>query len=173
MKRFLAAAAAFAVILGLSRGRSGAAPLWPLPKRRTIKSGGKFGKRRPLLSGDPTTHHAGIDIGGKYGDAIVAPEDGTIIKNQGWDGPNAVATLLQTKDRVLLFGAVRPGSRFKPGTEVKRGQKIAEVGRYPGGSQMLHFETYRIGTTKNHRWYWGESQPDILLDPTDYVARMV
>lgn len=143
-------------------------PFWPLPavtrKRYTFGWGRAKGVR----------HHAGVDLYAPRGSAVVAPEAGTLVRWQRFMGPKSVALLMQTDSGiVILFGEVEPNSWRKHGlgigNRVRAGQTVAEVGINPGGSQMLHFETYVQGTTKNHRWYKGKPPPPALLDPTRYL----
>lgn len=161
--------------------RPGAAPLWPLPgvsSKGKPTSLGSFGAPRK----QGTKFHAGVDLGAPEGTVVVAPEDGTLVRDQGWDGLNAKALLLETArpgGPVLLFGGVAPGSwpvnekgrldkRF-----VRRGEPIAVIGRYPNGGTMLHFETYVRGTRQNRKWFQMRPKPGSLIDPTPYVGAMV
>jgi len=162
----------------------GLSPLWPLPRSRRRWRPSSFGQARPFGSSKPTRAHEGIDIRAKEGDPVLAPTDGTVIGVQGWDGPNTRGLLFQSwGGPVLVFGAVKPGSYPKPGTPaatVKRGEKIAEIGRYPGGSTMLHFEVWKVGTTKRKPWPWRPTQaerdavrPAALVNPQKYLAATV
>lgn len=160
----------------------GEAPLWPLPGRplgTKVRASRRFGALRKA----GTKHHAGIDLGAPEGTVVVAPEDGRLVATQGWDGPNAKAVLLETArpdGPVLFFGAVAPDSWPTDAQgnlverDVKRGEQIAVLGRYPGPkrSSMLHFEMYRRGSRNNRKWFVG-SRPNSLLDPTSYVESMV
>ncbi len=161
----------------------GAAPLWPLPGRplgTKVRSARRFGALRK----NGTKYHAGIDLGAPEGTVVVAPEDGRLVATQGWDGPNAKAVLLETArpdGPVLFFGAVAPDSWPTDAEgnlvelDVKRGEQIAVLGRYPGAkrSSMLHFEIYRRGSRNSRKWFVGMSRPNSLRDPTPYVESMV
>ena len=145
-------------------------PVWPLPgvtKRRWTFGASRAGGRR---------HHAGVDLYAPRGSVVLAPEAGTIVAAQPFNGPNAVALLIQTDTGpVILLGEIEPDSwrefDLDIGSRVSAGQEVARVGINPGGSQMLHYEMYRDGTTRNDRWYYGRPPPDNLLDPTGYLQR--
>lgn len=159
----------------------GAAPLWPLvgrPLGTSVRPSRSFG----ALRANGTKYHAGMDLGAPEGTLVVAPEDGTLVASQGWDGLNAKAVLLETAREggpVLFFGAVAPGSWPTDAQgdlikkEVKRGEVIARLGHYPGGSTMLHFEMYKRGARQNRKWYTTAPRPAPLLDPKPYVESMV
>lgn len=157
--------AAAGLALALSRGGSSggmtAHPVWPLLNKREklvpevgVYWGARgFGVDRGQGTGK---YHAGIDLVADWGDPVLATEDGTIVATQGWDGSNAKAILLETISGVVpLYGAVAPGSwkefGLGVGSKVQRGQAIARVGQYPGGSEMLHFELYTKGTTTDRK----------------------
>jgi murein DD-endopeptidase MepM/ murein hydrolase activator NlpD len=152
----------------------GASPLWPLPGSARRWRSTSFGSQRPWLSPNPTRHHSGIDIRAKQGDPVLSPDSGTVINTSGWRGPDTATVFLQMDGGpMLVFGAVAPGSYPVKGARVSRGQKIAEVGRYPGGSTMLHLELHKVGTTKRIPWMWGKPQPGSLVDPTNYLLATV
>jgi len=153
-------------------------PAWPLPTvepKLVATYGGKsFGAARAPKAGVRPRQHAGVDILAPRGAPVVAMEGGTIVAHQRFNGPLAHALLLQTDSGiVLLYGEVEPESWSELGVDigsrVERGDAIARVGQNPGGSTMLHFETYRRGTSQNHRWYADGYPPPELLDPTVYL----
>ena len=164
MPYILGAAAFAAVALGSKsssaktskKSKGSSKPLWPLVNNFDAKVpevGVHWSARAIGASRSATKLHSGIDLRAKDGDICVATEDGVIVKTQGWDGPEAKAILLQSDSGpVLLYGAVRPNSwnefGVKAGVRVKKGQPIARVGMYPGGSSMLHFEMYKKGTQR-------------------------
>lgn len=177
-------AAGVAVYALGSRRRSGAAggasigksnPVWPIVGGRDPKvptSGGKaIGASRPN-----DRKHAGIDLIDNAGRIVVATEAGRIVAMNPWDGANAKSLLLETDSGIVInYGAVAPNSWYEfgvgMGSKVASGQPIARIGRYPGGSTMLHFEIYSSGTRKNEQWKSGRNPPDNLLDPTNYLER--
>ena len=83
----------------------------------------------------------------------------------------------QSIERAMLTAGIDlpdPGQRPETmGERVQRGETIAKVGRYPGGSTMLHFEVYRVGTRKRPRWPFGKPQPGSLVDPHSYLLATV
>lgn len=150
-----------------------ATPFWPMPSitKRVATYGGKaFGASR--LEG--LRRHAGVDILAPRGAEVVAPESGTIVATQRFNGPRAHALLLQTDSGpVILLGEVEPGSWHQYnagiGSRVEGGQPVARVGINPRGSTMLHYEMYREGTARNHQWWKAAAAPAELLDPTVYL----
>jgi len=115
--------------------------------------------------------HAGVDMRAKFDDVLVAIGDGVIVGKQGWSGDNAKAIVVQLDGGpAVVYGAVKPNSmaEFKVdvGSRFRAGQPLCRVGRYPGGSTMLHLETYTEGTTRNARWCAGSKAPGNLLDPS-------
>jgi Peptidase family M23 len=156
------------LIDGVPAAEGAQSPVWPLPdvtlRRWTFGASRGGGSRR----------HAGVDLYARRGSVVLAPEAGEIVATQRFNGPNAVALLIQTDTGpVILLGEVEPRSwqqfGLSRGSRVDAGQPVATVGINPGGSQMLHLEMYRDGTRKNHRWYAGQEAPDELLDPTGYL----
>lgn len=151
------------------------APAWPLPEvtpRRVYTHGGKaFGASRAAGK----RNHAGVDILAPRYALVVAPESGTIVASQTFNGPNAYALLIQTDSGpVILLGEVEPDSwrefGLAIGSRVDKGQPVARVGINPGGSTMLHYEMYREGTKRNYSWPASSPAPAALLDPTAYLS---
>lgn len=150
-------------------------PVWPLPdvaKRVATYGGLAFGAQRKIGA----RHHAGVDILASRRDIVVAPESGEIVASQTFNGPDAHALLVQTDTGpVLLLGEVSPGSWSEfgvaVGSRVTAGQPVARVGVNPGGSTMLHFETYTEGTDRNAQWWKGSAPPSGLLNPTRYLEQ--
>lgn len=146
------------------------APLWPLaqaPRRWT--SGGRFGASRS--SG--ARKHAGIDLGAPAGTPVLATEPGEIVRVwKGWAGGDTARVVERTDSGLtLVYAAIsKNGIAVSKGDRVDAGQLLGVVGTYPGGSQMLHFETYAFGND-NRRWATADGPPDGLLNPTDYLER--
>ena len=69
-----------------------------------------------------------------------------------------VVNYAQVKEDPTLF-------HWKVGASVKGGQSIARV----SWTAMLHFETYRLGTTQLVVWLRGKRRPAALLNPTGYL----
>jgi hypothetical protein len=149
-------------------------PLWPLPTPpKAWTSGGSFGAKRPS-SKTFTRHHQGVDLYASKGTPVLACEDGIVVADQGWDGPDTRAVLVESKETgvLLLYGAVAPGSYPKNGTKVVQGQQIATIGVYPHGSSMLHIEAWKPGVRPPRpRWEANGSQPSQLYDISEYLER--
>lgn len=157
----------------------GSEPLWVLPGNKNPVRASSFGQGRPYASENPTTHHTGVDIRARAGDPVVMPEDGTVVRNQGWSGDHAKATIVQLwSGPVLVFGAVDPDHLPKPGTPLRRGELVGRIGVYPKGSQMLHFEQWKVGSFKDAPrppgpWKWDAPRPAALVNPYEYLSAMV
>lgn len=152
----------------------GTSPLWPLPSSTRAWRASSFSSRRPWSGGPPQSHHKGIDIKAKRGDPVVVPETGKVIGKTGWVGDETAGVLFQTfGGPTLVFGAVEPGSFPDTGKVLERGEQIARIGRYPGGSSMLHLELYKVGTTKRVKWPWETPQPPTLVNPNSYLLATV
>lgn len=110
--------------------------IWPLTGRITSP----FGTREATEI--VTANHYGIDIGGNTGDAIVAAMDGivTLTSEEGGYGKH-----IQIKNgEVYTLYAHCSKLLVSEGTEVKQGQKIAEVGATGRATgPHLHFEIKR------------------------------
>lgn len=152
----------------------GFSPLWPLPSSPRKWRPSSFSSGRPWASANPTSHHSGIDIRAKEGDPVRVPREGVVIGKTGWRGPNTRGVLFQSfGGPMLVFGAVAPGSFPPAGTILERGELIGRIGRYPGGDTMLHFEVWKVGTTKRQKWLWNQPQPAALVNPHQYLLATV
>ncbi len=93
---------------------------------------------------DPV-HSKGIDIAAESGAPVLAAADGQVV--YAGNGLRAYGNLVIIKhndDYVSAYGHNR-ANLVAQGQEVKRGQKIAEVGLNEGGAPRLHFEIRRGG----------------------------
>ncbi len=155
-------------------------PLWPMPtvtpKFATWSLGG--GRPSPCTVSTCQRWHAGVDLTNAPDKAVVvAPEDGTIAGlDKGWtDGTRAIFFVTDS-GLFLVLGGIIAGSHKewsrKVGDKIKRG---GELGRIVGSYGMLHFETYAAtpGRTANSRWWKDDPPPEGLLNPANYVERMV
>jgi murein DD-endopeptidase MepM/ murein hydrolase activator NlpD len=114
--------------------------LYPLPKAYTLTS--KFGIRIDPITGKKGVMHKGIDIGAPSGTDILAAEAGVVIRAEWWSTYGNVVIIDHGGGFWTLYAHIRPnGIKVKNGEEVKKGQKIAEVGN-TGASKgnHLHFE---------------------------------
>jgi murein DD-endopeptidase MepM/ murein hydrolase activator NlpD len=117
--------------------------------------------------------HAAIDLFANAGDPVVACQDGQIVNFYRFNGPDAWAVIVAHSGVVINYGEVASDSlarlNLRRGSQVRAGQQIATIGRNPGGSAMLHFETYVPGTRANLRWMTGNPPPAAVRDPTRYL----
>jgi hypothetical protein len=155
-------------------------PAWPLPSVTPKFATWSLGGGRPFGCTAKTCQrwHAGIDLtGAPNGALVIAPEDGIVAGvDKGWtDGTRAL--FLQTESGLfLVLGGVIAGSHkefgIAAGQRVKKGDKL---GRIEGDYGMLHLEAYKAepGRTANSRWWKDDPPPEGLLNPTNYVERMV
>jgi len=154
-------------------------PAWPMPTVKAKFALWSFGGGRPFGCdlGACKRWHAGIDLTGAGGGAlVVSPEDATVIAvDRGWSSGSKAIFLRTESGLFLVLGGVIKGSSkefdVESGTQVKRG---AHLGRVLGSYGMIHFETYVAGDrTKNSPWWKDKPAPAGLLNPTNYVERMV
>ena len=157
-----------------------AKPAWPLPGVLPKFATWSVGGGRPFGCKEATCKrwHAGIDLtGAPDGALIIAPEDALVVGiDRSWDD-QAKAMFLQTKTGLfLVLGGFRPGSSKEfgvmHGQQVRKGDKL---GRVHGPYGMIHLETYvgNGGRTSNSVWWKSDPPPAGLLNPTNYVERMV
>lgn len=105
--------------------------MWPL----TGKVIEKFDEKR----------NKGIDISGREGDPVVAAGDGSVVySGSGLRGYGNLVIVKHNDDFISAYAHNRQ-ILVKQGQVVKRGQRIAEVGKTDATSPMLHFEIRRGG----------------------------
>ena len=155
-------------------------PVWPLPSVTPKFATWSLGGGRPFgcSQGKCERWHAGVDLtGAPQGAVVIAPEDALIVGlDKGWtDGTKAV--FLRTDSNLfLVLGGVIAGSHkefgLMTGTRIRRGEKL---GRIVGSYGMLHFETYAATPDRaaNSRWWREDAPPQGLLNPINYIERMV
>jgi len=87
----------------------------------------------------------GIGIAGKEGDPVVASADGQVVySGSGLRGYGNLVILKHNDDFISAYAHNRQ-ILVKQGQMVKRGQRIAEVGRSDTTQPKLHFEIRRQG----------------------------
>lgn len=162
--------------------------IWPVITSNSRKlevpyldGGGNYVNGNPArafgsIRGNGARYHVGIDLYCNDQDICVACEDGKIVGIQGFLNITK-AVLLQTNSGIVcLYGEVEDGSwnefNIKKGSVVRKGQPICRIGKNNAGTQMLHFETYIRGTTKNSTWNTGENPPSQILNPTKYLLNI-
>jgi murein DD-endopeptidase MepM/ murein hydrolase activator NlpD len=138
---------------------------------------GRPGRRFLAQRNAGTRFHVGIDLFANPGDEVVACEDGKVIGfyefYESSAGEMTFALLVEHSKFVVNYGEVTRDSpvrfRWKKGDSVKSGQSIARV----SSTSMTHFETYRLGTTRNQRWLPKQKRPAALLNPTTYLLGLL
>lgn len=140
-------------------------PLKPQPLEpdagKTVSSAGAPSARGfiwpasgPVLQGFAEPRSMGVSIGGKPGDPVVAAADGRVIFSG--PGPRGYGNLLIVKhdNDTLSVYAHNRALLVKEGANVKRGQRIAELGDSGADRPKLHFEIRKQGKP---------------VDPSDYL----
>jgi len=154
-------------------------PMWPMPEVPPKFATWSVGGGRPSACTEDKCErwHAGIDLtGAPDGALIVAPEDAVVVGiDRGWSEGAKAAFLRTNTGLFLVLGGFKQGSHkqfgIKEGQTVHKGDKLGEIlGTYP----MVHLETYEAeGRKANSVWWKDDPPPDGLLNPTNYVERMV
>ncbi|PCC68237.1 Peptidoglycan-binding (PGRP) domain of peptidoglycan hydrolases-containing protein [Nannocystis exedens] len=154
-------------------------PAWPLPTVTPKFATWSVGGGRPFgcAAGKCERWHAGIDLtGAPDGALVIAPEDALVVGiDRGWSEGSKAAFLRTKSGLFLVLGGFKAGSHKEygivHGQEVRKGDKL---GRVLGSYGMIHLETYEAASrTANSVWWESEPPPDGLLNPTNYVERMV
>lgn len=87
----------------------------------------------------------GIKIGGSEGQAITAAEGGRVVySGSGLIGYGRLIIIKHNDNYLSAYGHNRQ-LLVKEGDQVKKGDRIAEMGRSNDGKPMLHFEIRRVG----------------------------
>ena len=112
---------------------------WRWPVKGRVASG--------FVPGDPA--RKGIDIAGRLGQAVVASEAGRVVyAGNGLIGYGTLIILKHNKNYLSAYGYNRR-LLVKEGDKVKRGGRLAEMGKDIHGKPRLHFEIRRNGTPVN------------------------
>lgn len=87
----------------------------------------------------------GLDIGGKVGDPVYASASGRVVYSG--TGLRGYGKLIIIKHNQIYLSAYAHNSNLlvKEGQNVKKGQKIAEIGNTDSDRAKLHFEIRRLG----------------------------
>ncbi len=98
-----------------------------------------------LLAGFDEARNKGLDIGGKPGDPVLAAADGRVV--YAGSGLRGYGNLIIVKhnNTYLTAYAHNQSLLVKEDQEVRRGQKIAEMGNSDADQVKLHFEIRRQG----------------------------
>ncbi|TSE13544.1 peptidoglycan DD-metalloendopeptidase family protein [Mesorhizobium intechi] len=134
-------------------------------------SGGNASRRFMADRNGGARYHCAIDLYCSQGDAVVAVEDGRIVNFYPfYQGTNAL--LVQHAGHVVNYGEVAPNSLtalgLRIGDRVRAGQRIGTIGRL----NMLHFETYASGTTRNYSWPQSSPRPSRLRNPSQLLLNL-
>ncbi|REK69630.1 M23 family peptidase [Paenibacillus paeoniae] len=113
-----------------------------------------FGTRNHPITGKSHTH-TGIDFGAPQGTDIFAAEGGVVIVSQLWSGYGNCIIIDHGNGLWTLYGHIRNGGLLvSVGDQVKRGQKIAEVGSTGNSTgPHLHFEVRKNEVPVNPSGY--------------------
>lgn len=126
---------------------------WPVPDSHRITS--NFGRRVDPITGKAAGHN-GLDIGAPQGTTIVAAESGLVTVAGYVRGFGNTVMIAHGSDIHTLYGHIRNGGiMVKVGQEVKRGQKIAEVGS--------------TGRSTGPHLHFGVYKNDVAVDPLQYL----
>jgi lipoprotein NlpD len=98
-----------------------------------------------VLAGFDEARNKGVDIGGKAGDPVLAAADGRVVyAGAGLRGYGNLV-ILKHNNTYLTAYAHNQALLVKEDQNVKRGQKIAEMGSSDADRVKLHFEIRRQG----------------------------
>ena len=102
-------------------------------------------KSRVVAGFSETANLKGIDIAGKEGEAVVASAPGKVV--YAGSGLRGYGKLIIIKHNKTYLSAYAHNKEIlvKEGEQVKKGQKIAEMGSSDADSVKLHFEIRRLG----------------------------
>jgi len=118
---------------GAAKGGSASVKGWQWPAKGKV------------VTSFPRSGGKGIDIAGKYGQAIVAASSGRVVySGSGLIGYGQLIIVKHNK-RYLSAYAHNNKILVKEGDTVTGGQRIAEMGRSGSNQAMLHFEIRRDG----------------------------
>lgn len=120
---------------------------WPSATSNRMTS--QFGHRIDPITGKKGALHQGLDIGAAKGTGVLAAENGRVITS-GWiNGYGNVVMIDHGKGMVTVYGH-NSKLTAKIGQEVKRGEKIAEVGSTGRSTgNHIHFEVRIDGKAVN------------------------
>jgi lipoprotein NlpD len=98
-----------------------------------------------VLAGFDDAKNKGIDIGGKLGEPVLASADGKVVyAGSGLRGYGNLV-ILKHNNTYLTAYAHNQTLLVKEDQQVKRGQKIAEMGNSDSEQVKLHFEIRKLG----------------------------
>lgn len=123
----------------------------PPPRRSVVRRGNNalqwiLPTQGKLISGfSESANRKGVDIAGKLGQAIYASAPGKVVYSGS--GLRGYGKLLIIKHNKMYLSAYAHNNKLlvKEGQVVRRGQKIAEMGKTDSDRVKLHFEVRRLG----------------------------
>jgi len=98
-----------------------------------------------VLAGFDESRNKGVDIAGKAGDPVVAAADGRVVYSGAGLRGYGNLIILKHNDTYLTAYAHNQKLLVKEDQNVKKGQKIAEMGNTDADRVKLHFEVRRQG----------------------------
>ncbi|MDZ7652256.1 MAG: peptidoglycan DD-metalloendopeptidase family protein [Burkholderiaceae bacterium] len=99
----------------------------------------------PVVETFDETRNKGIDITGKDGDPVLAAGDGQVVyRGNGLRGYGNLVIVKHTDEFISAYAHNR-AILVEQGQSVKRGQRIAEMGKSDADTPKLHFEVRRQG----------------------------
>jgi lipoprotein NlpD len=100
----------------------------------------------PILEGFGDGRNKGVDIGGKDGDPVLAAADGEVFYVGASLPQYGNLVIIKHPDDFITVYAHNRSVLVKQGQTVKRGQRVAEMGKSGTDRTKLHFELRRQGT---------------------------
>lgn len=107
----------------------------------------------PVLASFDGDKNKGIDIGGKLGDPVYAAAAGRVVYSGSGLAGYGNLIILKHNNTYLTAYAHNKTNLVKEDQNVKKGQKIAEMGATDASRVMLHFEVRRSGKPVNPDQY--------------------
>lgn len=120
---------------------------WPSATSNRMTS--QFGYRTDPVNGKKGALHAGLDIAAAKGTGVLAAENGRVITS-GWINGYGNVVMVDHGNGMVTVYAHNSKLTAKVGQEVKRGEKIAEVGSTGKSTgNHIHFEVRINGKATN------------------------
>jgi len=126
-----------------------------LPARGRLS--GNFGLRR-FFNDEPRQPHSGVDIAAPLGTPVSAPADGVVIETGDYFFNGRTVFIDHGQGLVSMYNHLHR-IRVKPGTAVKRGQRIGDIGA--------------SGRATGPHLHWAVSLNGARVDPLLFVPERV
>jgi lipoprotein NlpD len=98
-----------------------------------------------VIAGFDDVRNKGLDIDGREGDPVVAANDGTVVYSGNSLRGYGNLVIIRHGDDFISAYAHNREILVAQGQAVKRGQRIAELGKSEAETPRLHFEIRRQG----------------------------